>query len=61
VRCGDCGHEYLLAFSCSGQLFRHKVLKLLLLEGRITAATAALMAKWRHLAMNRIFEDPDVF
>jgi hypothetical protein len=43
------------------QLFRHKVLKLLLLEGRITAATATLMAKRRPLAMNRIFENPDVF
>jgi hypothetical protein len=43
------------------QLFRHKILKLLLLEGRITEATLALMAKWRHLAMNRIFEDPAAF
>jgi hypothetical protein len=42
-------------------LFRHKVLKLLLSEGRITEATVALMAKWRHLAMNRIFEYPGVF
>jgi hypothetical protein len=30
------------------QLFRHKILKLLLSEGRITEATVALMAKWRH-------------
>ena len=36
-------------------LFSHKVLKPLLSEGRITEATVALMAKWRHLAMNRIF------
>lgn len=42
------------------QLFRHKILKLLLSEGRITEATVALMAKWRYLAMNRIFEDPGV-
>jgi len=43
------------------QLFRHKVLKLLLLHGRITEATVALMSKRRHLAMKRIFEDPGVF
>ena len=30
------------------QLFHHKVLKLLLSQGRITEATVALMAKWRH-------------
>jgi hypothetical protein len=42
------------------QLFRHKVLKLLLSQGRITEATVAMMAKWRYLAMNRIFEDPGV-
>jgi hypothetical protein len=30
------------------QLFRHKILKLLLSEGRITEAAVALMAKWRH-------------
>jgi hypothetical protein len=35
--------------------------ELLLSEGWITAATVALMAKWRHLAMNRIFEDTGVF
>jgi hypothetical protein len=33
------------------QLFRHKVLKLLLSEGRIIEATVALMAKWWHLAI----------
>jgi hypothetical protein len=48
-------------FRALEQLVRHKVLKLLLLVGRITAATAALMANWRPLAMNRIFEDPDVY
>ena len=36
------------------QLFRHKILKLLLSEGGITATTVALMAKWRHPAINRI-------
>jgi hypothetical protein len=30
------------------QLFRHKILKLLLSEGRITEATVALMGRWRH-------------
>ena len=30
------------------QLFRHKLLKLLLSQGRITEATVALMGKWRH-------------
>jgi hypothetical protein len=30
------------------QLFRHKILKLQLSECRITEATVALMAKWRH-------------
>ena len=30
------------------QLFRHKLLKLLLTQGRITEATVALMGKWRH-------------
>ncbi len=30
------------------QLFRHKILKLLLSQGRITEATVALMAKWRY-------------
>ena len=39
------------------QLFRHKILKLLLSEGGITAATVALMAKWRHPAMNRMLEN----
>jgi hypothetical protein len=43
------------------QLFRHKVLKLLLSEGRITEVTVALMGKRRYLAMNRIFEDSGVF
>ena len=43
------------------QLFRHKVLKLLLSEGRITEVTVALMGKRRYLAMNRIFEDSEVF
>jgi hypothetical protein len=43
------------------QLFRHKLLKLLLSEGRITEATVAIMAKWRHLEMNRIFENRGVF
>jgi hypothetical protein len=43
------------------QLFRHKVLKLLLSEGRITEATVVLIAKLRHLALNRIFENPGVF
>jgi hypothetical protein len=43
------------------QLFRHTILKLLLSEGRITAATVALMAKWRHSAKNKIFEDSGVF
>jgi hypothetical protein len=43
------------------QLFRHKVLKLLFSEARITEATIAMMAKWQHLAMNRIYEDSGVF
>jgi hypothetical protein len=43
------------------KLFRHKLLKLLLSQGRITEATVALIGKWRHLTMNRIFEDPGVF
>jgi len=36
------------------QLFRQKILKLLLSEGGITAAKVVLMAKWRHLAMNPV-------
>jgi len=43
------------------QLFRHKVLNLLLPERRITEPTVALIAKRRHLAMNRIFEDRGAF
>jgi len=35
-------------------LEQFKILKLLLSEGRITAATVALMAKWRHSAMNSV-------
>lgn len=38
------------------QLFRHKILKLLLSEGWITTATVAIMAKWRHSAMNLVLK-----
>jgi hypothetical protein len=50
-----------LAQQMPEQLFRHKVLKLLFSEARITEATIAMMAKWQHLAMNRIYEDSGVF
>jgi NAD-dependent SIR2 family protein deacetylase len=68
VRCDQCGHEYLLAFSCNRRHFcpscHHKrvvafserlvgqVLKMLKAEGKITDAVIENMMGWRHSGFN---------
>jgi len=59
VRCPECHHEYLLAFSCRGrwfcpschakkELFRAGVLSMLKREGLIDGSFIAKIMKWRH-------------
>ena len=116
IRCEECGHEYLLSFSCKRrhfcpscrqkrvvafgdwlcrevikavphrhilvsdgcfhkngmfsvspavdakaieQIFRHKVLKMLLAKGKITQHMIALLDKWRHTGFN-VFAGPRI-
>jgi hypothetical protein len=41
------------------KIFRHKVLKMLLAEGKITADLIALMGKWRHSGFN-VYSGPRI-
>ena len=41
------------------QLFRHKVLKMLLAKGKITRDMIALLSKWRHTGFN-VFSGPRI-
>ena len=62
----DCFHENGL-FSVSPtvdtknleQIFRHKVLKMLLAKGKITQDMIALLDKWRHTGFN-VFSGPRI-